>query len=99
MTTIKFHRSGGIVGNVIHLDLNLNDLPDNEAQHLIRLVTEADFFNLPENLSVQATTDEFQYSITVEAGRARHTVHVSDTTMPKDLLPLVKELTLIRVLQ
>jgi len=99
MTTIKFQRSGGVVGNEIHLDLDLNTLPDDEAQHLIRLISEADFFKIPENPGAQATTDEFQYIITVQAGKSNHTVRVTDTTMPQNLIPLVKELTILRVLQ
>lgn len=99
MTTIKFQRSGGVVGNEIHLDLDLNTLPDDEAQHLIRLISDADFFKIPENLGAQATTDEFQYVITVQAGKSNHTVHVTDTTMPLNLIPLVKELTILRVIQ
>jgi hypothetical protein len=98
MTTIYFQRSGGVIGNAIQFEINLNELPADEAQHLTRLVMEADFFNIPENLTAPATTDEFQYTITVDAGQSHHTVHVTDTTMPKDLLPLVKELTIMRVL-
>lgn len=98
MTTINFHRSGGVIGNVIEFDVDLNQLPADEAQHMTRLIMESDFFKIPENLAAKATTDEFQYTITVSAGQSQHTVHVSDTTMPKNLVPLVKELTLMRVL-
>jgi len=96
MTTINFHRSGGVIGNEIQFGINLNEIPADEAQHLTRLVMEADFFKLPENLAGQATTDEFEYTITVEAGQSEHTVLVTDTTMPKDLAPLVKELTMMQ---
>ncbi|MFT3894731.1 MAG: hypothetical protein QM730_24135 [Anaerolineales bacterium] len=96
MTTINFHRSGGVVGNVIQLHLNLNELPADEAQHLTRLIMEADFFKIPENLAARSTTDEFQYTITVAASQATHTVKVTDTTMPSDLVPLVKELTIMQ---
>lgn len=87
------------MGNEISLELDLNSLPADEAQHLIRLITEADFFKLPEDLAGQVTTDEFQYTINVKAGQSNHTVRVTDTTMPEHLLPLVKELTILRVLQ
>ena len=99
MTTINFHRSGGVVGNEIQFSVNLNELPADEAQHLTRLIMESDFYRIPEDLDAQTTTEEFQYTITVEAGQSRHTVHFSDTTMPKNLLPLVKELTIMRVLR
>lgn len=99
MTTINFHRSGGVIGNEIQYEVDLNEIPADEAQHLTRMVMEADFFKIPENLAGKATTDEFKYTVTVEAGQTSHTVHVTDTTMPKDLLPLVKELTIMRVLR
>lgn len=99
MTTIIFDRSGGLVGNEIHLDLDLNSLPENESQYLHKLLYDAEFFNIPENLMAKSTPDEFQYVISVEAGNSSHTVRTCDTTMPKALAPLVKELTAIRVTQ
>ena len=96
MTTINFERSGGVAGNEIHLKLDLNSLPADEAQNLLKLISEADFFKIPENLVAKSTTDEFRYTITVNAGQSSHTVHTSDTTMPKPLLPLVNELTMLK---
>jgi hypothetical protein len=37
--------------------------------------------------------DEYEYVITVVAGNSIHTVHVSDTSMPESLRPLVEDLT------
>jgi len=99
MTTITFERSGGIIGNEIQLELDLNSLPSDESQYLLRLISEADFFNIPENLASNSTPDEFQYRITVDAGNTSHTVRVADTTMPKSLSTLVKELTMLKILQ
>jgi hypothetical protein len=99
MTIINFYRSGGVVGNVIHSEVNLSELPADEAQHMTRLIMESDFFHIPEDLAGQATTDEFQYTITVNAGQTEHTVRCTDTTMPKSLVPLVKELTIMRVIR
>ena len=99
MTTITFERSGGAAGKDLHLDLDLNTLPEDESQHLLKLIDEADFFNLPEHPAEQFTADEFQYTIGVKAGQANHTVHASDSTMPKGLLPLAKELTMLKILQ
>jgi hypothetical protein len=99
MTTITFERSGGAVGKDLHLDLDLNTLPEDESQHLLKLIDEADFFNIPEHPAEQFKADEFQYTIGVNAGHANHTVHASDSTMPKSLLPLAKELTMLKILQ
>ncbi len=99
-TKITFDRSGGAIGQEIHLHVDLDQLPGDEAQSLLKLLGEADFFEIPEDLNGNKTPDEFEYRITVEAGQsAKHTVHASDTTMPKSLLPLVQELTVIHTLE
>ncbi|HXQ34334.1 MAG TPA: protealysin inhibitor emfourin [Anaerolineales bacterium] len=98
MTTITFERSGGVVGNDLHLDLDLDTLAEDEAQHLLKLIDEADFFNIPEQSTEQFTPDEFKYKIAVDAGQTSHTVYTSDSTIPKNLLPLAKELTMLKIL-
>jgi len=70
MTTITFERSGGAAGKDLHLDLDLNTLPEDESQHLLKLIDEADFFNIPEHPAEQFKADEFQYTIGVNAGHA-----------------------------
>ena len=99
MTTITFERSGGVTAKDLHLDLDLNTLPEDESQHLLKLIDEADFFNIPERPAEQFAADEFQYKINVNAGQTSHTVHTSDSTMPANLLPLAKELTMLKILQ
>jgi emfourin len=98
MTTITFERSGGVVGNEIDFDLDLESLPENEAKHIKKLIDNADFFNIPANIGMSATPDEFLYKITVDDGDAYHSVRTTDTTMPSSLLPLVREMTMRRVL-
>jgi hypothetical protein len=98
MTTITFERSGGLVGNALHLNVDLDDLPEDEAQRLQKMIEDAGFFDIPENLAGRSTADEFQYEITVDNGSEDHTVRTTDTTMPKSLLPLIKELTLVKII-
>ena len=100
MTTITFERTGGVAGNDLHLDLDLGTLPEDEAQHLLKLIEEADFFRIPEHpaSAVQISSDEFKYTITVDSEQATHTVHTSDSIMPNNLLPLAKELTMMKIL-
>src|SRR5688572_29385934 len=99
-TKITFDRSGGAIGRQIHLHVDVDQLPGNEAENLLQLLGEADFFEIPEDLAGHKTPDEFEYTITVEAGQsAKHTVHASDTTMPRSLVPLVQELTVIHTLE
>ena len=98
MTTITFERSGGVVGNEIYLDLNVDTLSEDNAKRLSNLLENADFFKIPSNLGMASTTDEFQYKVTVDNGNEHHSVHTTDTTMPKSLFPLVRELTMLQIL-
>jgi hypothetical protein len=93
MTTITFKRCGGFVGKGMRFHLKLDELPSNDARALIHLIEKAGFFNIPENLIVKFNPDEYQYTITVDAGVISHTVRTNDTTMPASLRPLVDELS------
>ena len=93
MTRIKFERTGGIIGQNIDLDLDLDTIPANESLHLLNLIQEAGFFHLPPDLVAKSSPDEFQYTIEVEAGSARHDICVSDTSAPDSLRPLIAELS------
>ena len=99
MTRIIYERSDGSTGNEIHFEQDLESLARDDAENLLRLIQEADFFDLPENLVVHPNTDEFQYQITIEDEDRNHTVRVSDSTMEKSLLPLIKELSLLKLFQ
>jgi hypothetical protein len=96
MATITFKRSGGFIGKGMRLRVNLDELPTNDARALLRLIEQAEFFKLPENLIIKFNPDEYQYTITVEAGVVCHTVRTNDTTMPASLRPLVDELSSLR---
>ena len=93
MTTITFKRCGGFVGKGMRYQLRLDELPGDDASALLRLIQQAEFFNIPENLIVKFNPDEYQYTITVDAGVVCHTVRTNDTTMPASLRPLVDELS------
>jgi len=96
MTTITFKRSGGFVGTGMKFQLNLKQLPDNNVRYLIDLIKTSEFFTIPENLIVKFNPDEYQYTITVDAGIVCHTVRTNDTTMPVSLRPLVEELSALK---
>jgi hypothetical protein len=99
MTTITFERSGGVIGNETHFDVDLNTLPGEEADRVLKLIDEANFFNLPTDLTGKNSPDEFQYRITIDNGGDTHTVRVTDTTMPESMGLLVKELTMMKILR
>ena len=93
MTTITFKRCGGFVGKGLRAQIVLNEIPSRDANLLLRLIEESQFFTLPENMSVNFNPDEYQYTITVDAGVIYHTVRTNDSTMPASLRPLVEELS------
>ena len=93
MAKITFKRSGGFIGPGMRFELNLNDLPISAVRNITRLVEEAQFFDLPENLIKTFMPDEYKYMITVDAGITNHTVRTNDSTMPNSLRPLIKELS------
>ncbi len=95
MAKITFNRSGGFIGQGTRFELNLNALPISAVRNITRLVEQAQFFDLPENLIRNFQPDEYQYTITVDAGITNHTVRTNDSTMPSTLRPLVRELSLL----
>jgi hypothetical protein len=99
MAKITFKRSGGFIGHGMRFELNLNDLPISAVRNITRLVEEAQFFDLPENLIKTFMPDEYQYTVTVDAGITNHTVRTNDSTMPNSLRPLIKELSLLSAVQ
>jgi len=95
MAKITFKRSGGFIGKGMRFELNLNSLPISAVRTITRLVEEAQFFELPENMIKTFKPDEYQYTITVDAGITNHTVRTNDSTMPSSLRPLIRELSLL----
>jgi len=93
MAKINFKRTGGITGREIDTDIDLNELPADEMQQIMQMITETNFFNIPQNLIQQSIPDEHEYTITVEAGNTHHTIQTSDSTAPESLRPLLEKLS------
>ena len=75
------------------MSFDLDTMPGSVARRLQNLLTDANFFEVPVVNDLRAAPDEYQYDITVVAGNSIHTVHVTDTSMPQSIRPLVDELT------
>ncbi len=93
MTKINFKKTGGVLGREISTDIDLNEIPADESQELMRLIAETNFFNIPQNLIAQTIPDEYEYIVTVEAGNSHHTIHTSDSSAPESLRPLLETLS------
>ena len=93
MTKIFFERTGGFMGRKVTATFDLSDVSEELAKLLDDLLDEADFFELPSDLTKPAMPDAFTYNITVSSEERQHSVRVSDTTAPDDLRPLLEELS------
>ena len=93
MTKIFFERTGGFMGRKVSVTIDLDDLPAEQVELLDELLDNADFFELPPDLTKAAMPDSFTYNITVSSVERQHSVRVSDATAPDDLRPLLEELS------
>jgi hypothetical protein len=93
VTKILYERTGGFMGRKISMTIDLEDLPDEQAEMLAGLLDDADFFKLPADLTKAAMPDSFTYQITVSSEKGEHSVRVGDATAPDDLRPLLDELS------
>lgn len=91
---ITFQRTGGFMGQKINLILDLHSLPADQAETLRSHIDQANFLTLDDSpLGSHPARDAFHYLITVETETLKHTVHVTDMSMPASLRPLVEELS------
>ena len=81
------------MGKEMNMDFELESMPANLGPRLQTMLLESNFFEIPNIQNLRTNPDEYEYLITVVAGNSVHTVHVSDTSMPKGLRPLIEELT------
>jgi len=90
---IYFERTGGFAGMSKVVSLRTESLPPEEGRKLQEMIDAAGFFDLPSKFPApKKGADYFQYSITVESDRKKHTVQVADTVVPDNLRPLIQYL-------
>ena len=88
---IKFERTGGFAGIRMAAEIDLDDLPEQQAEQLRELLDDLDFDELPERLmGNKQIPDSFTYSITVESEQRQYTVHTSDVAAPEKIQPLLE---------
>jgi hypothetical protein len=92
MTMINFKQTDRATGKETALDFDLSSLPGPMAERLQSLLTSSNFFEVPLVQYLRAGPEESEYTMTVVAGNSLHTVHVTDSSMPKSLRPLVDAL-------
>ena len=93
---ISYRRTGGFAGMILSYDIDVDTLPPEEVNELETLVSEADFFMLPEEIRAETPgTDQFQYTLTIETDQDQHTVECGDAAMPDNLWPLVNKIRIL----
>src|SRR5512146_1666739 len=91
---IQFARTGGFAGMRLAGTIDTSTLDRDEAQTLQKELDNADFFELPAQLTGGSSTerDRFQYEITVEDGGKKHIVVAGESAIPDTLYPLIRHL-------
>jgi hypothetical protein len=91
---IKFERTGGFANMRIATELKLADLPDEQANSVLKLLDDLDFEELPEQIMSKALLpDQFIYKVTVETKKWEHTVVTGDASAPEKLQELLRLLS------
>ncbi len=93
---IKFERTGGFAGIRFAADIELDQMPKDQAQQILDLLDEMNFNELPEQiLGSHQVPDGFMYSITVVTEKQEQTVTTTDMAAPQKMAPLIDLLTQI----
>ncbi len=91
---IQFKMEGGIAyfpGLSKPITIDTNELPEQEADELKRLVNATRFFDLPAVIGSPApgAADYRQYTITIEDNGKQHTVRLTDPIVDPNLQALL----------
>ena len=91
---IKFVRSGGFAGIRLAGSFDTQQLLPDQADTLDKLVRDAGFFSLPEQIKPSSPgPDRFQYQVTISSSGQNHSIMVEDSVIPDPLRPLLDYLT------
>jgi hypothetical protein len=90
----SLERTGGFAGLRLTSVADTDTLDADDAKRLQELIDEADFFKLPETVAPKKPQpDRFQYRLTVEDNKRKHTVNISEAAIPPNVRPLTDFLT------
>ncbi len=91
---IDFIRTGGFAGVRLTTSVDTTKLPPDQAVTLHKLLDDAGFFQLPENIAPpKPQPDRFEYRISVSSAEQSHAIVVNDAAAPDSLRPLIDYLT------
>ncbi len=91
---IDFIRTGGITGVRLTTSVDTTQLPPDQAVTLHKLIDDAGFFNLPDNLAPpKPMPDRFEYRLTITSAEQTKSIVAYDGAVPDTLRPLLNYLT------
>jgi hypothetical protein len=94
---VSLERTGGFAGISKRINVDTNQLSQQNAEELSRLVAAADLFRLPAQIvSSQRQIDRFQYQITIEDNGQQHTVTAGEAALPYSLKTLIEWLNQVQ---
>jgi hypothetical protein len=98
---IEFKTEGGIAyfpGLSKPFIVESEQLSEEQAAELERLIRAAEFFDLPDELgkSPPGAADVQEYTVTIQDGKRRHTVHIRDPFEDENVAALIKYLQKLR---
>jgi hypothetical protein len=91
---INFERTGGFTNMRLAIDIDVDRLPEEDADSLEKLVDEADFFHLDISVPEYGIADGFQYNLSIERGEEHRSLQFDDGSLTENLRPLVNDLSL-----
>jgi hypothetical protein len=95
---IEFVRSGGFAGIRLSGSFDTQQLLPEQAATLDKLVKDAGFFNLPEQIRPTSPgPDRFQYNVVISSAGQTHSLMVEDSVIPDRLRPLIDYLTTMAI--
>jgi hypothetical protein len=87
---ISFERTGGFTGMRMTAVLDTELMSKEDGNNLEKMVSSSSFFDLPEVLPAhEKGADNFQYRLTLESEKQKHTVEMSGVSVPDKLRPLI----------
>jgi len=93
---VQFERTGGFAGIRFAADFKPDDLPNEQSKELFDLLDDLDFDDLPEQLLGEgAVPDGFNYTVTVETSKWKHTVITGESSAPEKMQELLQLLNRI----
>jgi hypothetical protein len=90
---VEFRRSGGFAGIPIAATVEADQLSEEHAPELHRLLTAGEAPRRPKGASPGMGADRFQYQISIDDGQQHRTITWDETDIPDSARPLLEELT------